>query len=140
MNTLNGLTVKILTRAAQVFAWPVVLCGINPGGAPAPINMDGSGNVVTAAGGYLQFTILSGAIAANNTAQPASSAKTRQKLIVQNPSAATESLFIDFTGPATTASFEIQPGQTQVFQAPCDNRELSIIAATAGHAYTVWEA
>ena len=50
MNTLNGLTVKILARAAQVFAWPVVLCGIAPGGNPAPLNADASGNIITTAG------------------------------------------------------------------------------------------
>ena len=140
MNTLNGLTVKILTRAAQLFAWPVVLCGINPQGQPAAINVDNSGNVITTAPGSLQFANLSGTITAGGTAQTASSAKTRQKLVVQNPSSATESLFIDFTGAATTSSLEIQPGQTQVFQAPIDNRALSIIAATTGHAFLIWEA
>lgn len=140
MNTLNGLTVKILTRAAQVFAWPVVLCGINPGGDPAPVNADDSGNIITVVGGTLQFSDLSGTIAAGGTAQTASTAKTRRKLIVQNPGTATESLHLNFSGAATIASFEIQPGQTQVFLAPCDNRALSIFAATTGHAFTIWEA
>ena len=140
MNTLNGLTVKILTRAAQVFAWPAIICGINPGGTPAPLNVDASGNVIMTPGGPLEFAKLSGTIAAPGVSQPASTAKTRNKLVIQNPGTATESLFIDFTGPATTASFEIQPGQTQVFTAPTDNRELSIMATDAGHAYTIWEA
>lgn len=140
MNTLNGLTVKILTRAAQVFAWPVVLCGIDPGGKPAPIHLDDAGNLIVTAPDPVQFTNLSGTMTAGGTAQIASTAKTRKKLIVQNPKAATESIYIDFTGTATSASFEIQPGQTQVFQSPCDTRALSIIAATTGHAFTIWEA
>ena len=56
MNTLNGLTVKILSRAAQVFAWPVILCGINPGGNPGPLNIDASGNIITTAGAQQSVT------------------------------------------------------------------------------------
>jgi hypothetical protein len=140
MNTLTGLTVKILTRAAQVFAWPVILCGINPSGEPTALNVDSSGNLITTAWNPFEFMNLSGTIATGGTAQPASSAKTRNKLVVQNPSTESESLFIDFTGTATTSSFEIQAGQTQVFVAPMDNRALSILAATTGHAFTIWEA
>jgi hypothetical protein len=51
MNTLNGITVKILTRIAQIFAWPVIICGIGPSGQPVPVNVDANGNIAPDAGG-----------------------------------------------------------------------------------------
>lgn len=46
-NVLTGLGVKILTISAQVFAWPIIICGINPSGQPMPVNVDASGNLIT---------------------------------------------------------------------------------------------
>ena len=70
----------------------------------------------------------------------------RRRLFVQNPSAASESLFLNFTSPATintaTSAFSIEllpGGSFDTGNGPCTTEAVTIIGATAGHAFSAKE-
>jgi len=85
------------------------------------------------------YTDLSGTIAAGGTSQLLVAANAdRQGLVIQNPSSAIESLFINFTADATvdTDSFELLPGEKWTSNSV---EEVNIIAVTTGHVFIAKE-
>ena len=102
---------------------------------------DTLGRQVTTATGTL--TNRSGTITAGGTAQVLMAVNASRKyLLVQNPSAATESLWINFTTAAVESqpSIELTPGQGFLMEAGFISTEaVSVIAATTGHAFTAKE-
>lgn len=83
----------------------------------------------------------SGSIAVANTSQQAMAANTsRTEAWVANPSALTESIFINITGAAAVVngqgSIEIPPGTGW---AGSVTNQINVIATTAGHVYTAGE-
>ncbi len=61
-------------------------------------------------------------------------------IFIQNPSTASESLFLNFTDPATltSVSMELMPGQFLNFRTPgfITTQQINITAATLGHQFT----
>ncbi len=89
------------------------------------------------------LTNRSGTVAAGGAAQQAAPANPeRRYLLVQNPTASPDTLWVRFGATATAASpsIELPPGATLVFEAefvPTDS--VSVIAATPGTPFTAWE-
>lgn len=86
---------------------------------------------------------LSGTIAAGGVAQSPAGAGRRNYLLLQNPSEATEAFWVAFGGVTATldsTSIEVVPGATYIFEGrfiPPD--DISVIAATTGTKFTIWE-
>ena len=85
------------------------------------------------------FTDLSGAIATGGTSQPFAAADTsRRYLRITNPSAASESLWVNDKGVAASAadgkSFEITAGERYEWLLP-PTTAVSVVSATTGHKF-----
>jgi len=81
---------------------------------------------------------VSGSITAGGTAQVLVAANPNlKKLIVQNPTNATESIFIDF-GAYTSddVALEIEPGQKLILDGAVPSDAIYINAATTGHKFS----
>ena len=87
------------------------------------------------------LTNYGGTITTGGTAQQVIAANPiRNYLLVQNPSAAPESLFVDFGEVASTASIELVPGMTLTFESSfMTTQYVSMYAATTGHAFVIKE-
>lgn len=89
------------------------------------------------------LTNRSGTITAGGTAQAAVAANTsRNYLLIRNPIDATEALWINLTGTATAASpsLRLDAGDILTFEGSfVPTNAVSVIAATTGHAFTIWE-
>jgi len=88
------------------------------------------------------YTDFSSTIAVGGTSQSAIPVNaSRLALIIGNPSDEIESLWINFTDPAQLGvdSIEVTPGQTWQTQLAISTEEVTIWAATTGHAYTAKE-
>lgn len=87
---------------------------------------------------------LSGSITTGGVAQSPAGVARRNYLLIQNPSDATEAFWIAFGGVTATLdspSIEVAPGATYIFEGefiPPD--DISVIAATTGAKFTIWEA
>lgn len=85
----------------------------------------------------------SGTITTGGTQQTALAAQTGRKyLLIQNPSTASEVLWINLTGNAAidaAGSVSIEAGGALTFEgeSQCSNA-VSVIAATTGHKFTIW--
>jgi hypothetical protein len=91
------------------------------------------------------LTDRSGTIAASNVSQQVSPpCPTRSYLFVQNPSSASESLFVNFTFPASTSvvnCFELLPGSSLEMKLLgfVSVEAVNVAAATPGHPFTYKE-
>ena len=89
------------------------------------------------------FTDDSGTITVGGTSQQVMAANASRKgLMIQNPSTATESLFVNFGAAATTTgnSVELLPGGTFWEDAGMVSTEtVNVVAATGGHAFMAKE-
>lgn len=103
----------------------------------------GSGSVTAVPGAIgLTYVDRSGSIAAAPTAQVLMAANsTRKTLLIQNPTTATETLWIRFTGTAAidgNTSWPLEPGDTWFESGSgVSTQAVSVCAATTGH---VWRA
>ena len=109
-----------------------------------PVSVNPTVNVSTLISG--SFVDRSGAITTGGASQQLAGANlNRKRLIVENPSTESESIFINFTAPATvnltTAnSFEITPGGYWDSGANAVSLEaVNIVAATTGHKFIAKE-
>lgn len=105
---------------------------------------DAAGNPVDTAGGLGgTITSASGTITIGGTAQAAVAANTaRNYLFIRNPIDATEALWVNLTGTATAASpsVRLDAGDHWEFDGSfIPTNAVSVIAATTGHAFTIWE-
>jgi len=93
------------------------------------------------------MTDRSGNIAVGGASQQLAAANAvRRRILVENPSTAAESLFINFgaaasvNGAATPDSIEITPGgYFDSGNGPVDGRVINVVAATGGHKYIAKE-
>lgn len=99
------------------------------------------GNVTSDLTSPTAATSRGGTIAAGGVAQTAAAAlATRKGMVIQNSSAAAELLYIDFTGAATTASVSLAIGEKAIIdRQTCPTTALSVLGATTGHPYAIWE-
>lgn len=82
-------------------------------------------------------------ITTGGTAQTALAAQTGRKyLLIQNPTTASEPLYVNLTGDAVVdeeGSVALAAGGALVFEGPfVPSNAVSVIAATTGHEFTVW--
>ena len=98
--------------------------------------------LVTSTNASSTTTYVNTTIAVGGTAQSLVGANSsRKRLFVQNPSTATESLFLRFGGTATTTytSLELLPGAAfDSSGGPCPSDAISVNAATTGHQVHAW--
>jgi hypothetical protein len=85
----------------------------------------------------------SSTITTGGTAQSALAANPGRKyLLIQNPSTASEVLWVNLTGTAvvdTQGSVSIEAGGALVFENGFEpSNAVSVIAATTGHKFTIW--
>jgi hypothetical protein len=67
-SVLTGFTVKIRTIAAQIFAWPTIMVGMDASGNFWPISTDSSGNIiVNPSSGAATSVKTTGAVTVNGT-------------------------------------------------------------------------
>lgn len=106
--------------------------------SPLPVDpVDANGNSIIAVG---DTTDRSGTIATGGTAQNAMAANTSRKgFILFNNSVG--SLWVNFTGTATAGggSVEVKASGYWSIDSLCPRGAMSIIGATTGQAYTLWE-
>jgi hypothetical protein len=89
-------------------------------------------------GTYAQIKYASGTIATGGTAQNVAWSLTAAKMrCVQNPSSASEDLFVAFGGTASTSSQDLQAGAQVCWPW---NGPVSVYAATTSHAFIAVEA
>lgn len=89
-----------------------------------------------------QMVDASGAITVGGSPQVAVPANAARKLlIVQNPNAAGEILYLEFNADATMSgnSLEFQPGEGYIFDMTVWTGSVSVIAFTTGHKYIMKE-
>lgn len=89
--------------------------------------------------GQVVLTDISGTITVGGTAQVLAAANpARQRLQINNPSTATESLSIMY-GVDTAGKWEIPKGTNWIEPDPVSSQEIWIEAPTTGHAFTAYE-
>lgn len=116
------------------------------GDGVAPAVADDTNRAVTESVVRYSYTDRSGTLTTGGTAQVLmSSSSTRRKMVVLNPNAATESLWISFTGTATVggaASYELAAGDAWIEDAASGvtTQAVSVIASTTGHTWKAMEA
>lgn len=110
------------------------------GGIHTPVVSLASGTSIVPTSTAL--TDISGTITAGGSSQQISTAHSRKYLLVQNPSSATESLWVNFGAAATVGqpSIEIAAGTALVLSSFIPSQTITVIAATTGHAFTAKEA
>lgn len=85
----------------------------------------------------------SGSVTAGGTAQDAVAANpVRLFLVIENPSDATEVLYVDFGKDASTTaktSVELQAGGSMFFDTACPTQRVSVTAVTTSHKFIVKE-
>ena len=126
-NTAN--TTPWLTNAQQSGTWTV-----QPGNTA-----NTTAWLVSGVPRAVTMTDRSGTITAGGTSQTLAAVNaTRQRIIVQNPCNATESLYINFTGAATTNGTSIELAACGSYDSgpgPVSTQSVTVIAATTGHAF-----
>lgn len=100
--------------------------------------------VTSSAGSGISITNRSGTLTTGSTSQQVMAANpSRSYLLVQNPVAATETLFVAAGYTATTVSGQqlaLAPGGTWIAQGPSTPTDaINVNAATSAHVFTAWE-